>query len=137
MDELCPWFPIDQAEGHQFDCDVRQEEEAAEVNALADEADVPLEQLLAQYGFRIGPDGTKQRILDDNVAVDGMEPPYAGALTIMSCLSAEFALTPLMLAGTADGVRLCSHIKLQPSPAHHCRSCYVGSVCASLFADVH
>ena len=39
-----------------------QEEHAAETNALADEAEMPLDQLLAAYGFRIGPNGTKQRI---------------------------------------------------------------------------
>ena len=56
-----------------------QEKEAAEVSALADEADVPLDQLLAQYGFRIGLDGTKQRILDGDAAnaETGRPPPGA------------------------------------------------------------
>ena len=42
-----------------------QEEHAAETSALADEAEMPLEQLLASYGFRIGPGGTKQRIVKE------------------------------------------------------------------------
>ncbi len=33
---------------------------AAEVSALSDEAEMPLEQLLAQYGYVIGDDGQKQ-----------------------------------------------------------------------------
>ena len=45
----------------------------AEVGALADEAGLPLDELLAQYGFRIGPDGTKQRITDEET------PDLAGA----------------------------------------------------------
>ncbi len=44
-----------------------QAEEAAEVGALADEADLPFDELLAQYGFRIGADGTKQRIVDEDI----------------------------------------------------------------------
>ena len=65
-----------------------QEEEAAEVNALANEAHVPLEQLLAQYGFKIGPDGIRQRIVDELVAVEGMEPLSEGAATTGLCLTA-------------------------------------------------
>ncbi len=44
-----------------------QEEHAAETSALADEAEMPLDQLLAAYGYRVGPDGTKQRIAEDSV----------------------------------------------------------------------
>lgn len=41
-----------------------QEEHEAETNALASEADMPLDQLLAAYGYKMGPDGTKVRLED-------------------------------------------------------------------------
>ena len=43
---------------------------AAEVSALADEAGMPLDQLLAQYGYVIGEDGRKRSADDAHGADD-------------------------------------------------------------------
>ena len=63
-----------------------QEEEAAEVGALADEADLPLDELLAQYGIRIGADGSKQLILHqpEPAAMDAEDtkPQQTGAAAV-------------------------------------------------------
>ena len=52
-------------------CVDTQEEHAAETSALAAEADMPLDQLLAACGFRIGPDGNRERVLDGSDASKG------------------------------------------------------------------
>ena len=64
-----------------------QAQHAEEVSALADEADMPLEQLLAQYGYVIGEDGRK-RPADDTQAACGDDSSAEGGLfpCISSCV---------------------------------------------------
>ena len=50
-------------------CQLSQAEEAAETAALADEADMPLEQLLARYGLVMG----NGNAASDHEGEDGME----------------------------------------------------------------
>ena len=47
---------------------------AAEVSALADEADMPLDQLLAQYGYVIAEEGQKRSAHDAHGSEDGGSP---------------------------------------------------------------
>ncbi len=66
-------------------CIGTQEEHAAETSALAAEADMPLDQLLAAYGYRIGPDGGRERVPD---GTDASQDPANRVYSAREC-SAE------------------------------------------------
>ena len=63
---------------------------AAEVSALADEADMPLDQLLAQYGYVVGEDGRKRsaddaHVLEDDSSSSHGKPPCWDRLANITC----------------------------------------------------
>ncbi len=75
------------------------DQHAAEVSALADEADMPLDQLLAQYGYVIGEDGRK-RSADDAHGVEGDGSPSHGkprcweGFQVLSCKQTSVSISP-------------------------------------------
>ena len=77
---------------------------AAEVSALADEADMPLDQLLAQYGYVIGEDGRK-RSADDAHGVDDDGSPSDGKPLRLANVSSRYLFPHLRVlnSGAAKG----------------------------------
>ena len=114
----------------------------AEVSALADEAEMPLEQLLAQYGYVIGEDGQKQpasgaQAAGDNGAAheDGASLESIRVVMSGADLTMGFACQPKSIAresGHGPGQMhhrfISKHLKSQFLPATAVRAGFSRSV---------